>query len=314
MAEIVAQLRATVVRYRIHTAMIAAAAVLVFVFVAVGVRVRRTAEPLRLETARLSATASEIDAFRTAFVASGPESEERWSQLADSMGVTVARDNRVGLAQQVAARAEALGLSSVRVRFTVPDSVVPPRRPAFSAVAGYALALDADGSLSDVLSLLAQLPPSVALTRLGSARSRGTTQHQLSFAVLEAAPGSHSADTPLASLMSFAKPISDSFPPAAVVGSTPPSRDPFGTVAREPIVRLAARPLRPLPKVDAPAWDVTATLIAGARRAALINGVLVSVGDAAPGGVKLTVVERDRVVLTDQKGAAHTIAVKEGER
>ena len=69
-----------------------------------------------------------------------------------------------------------------------------------------------------------------------------------------------------------------------------------------------------MPKVDAPAWDVTATLIAGARRAALINGVLVSVGEAITGGVKLTVVERDRVVLTDQKGAAHTIAVKEGER
>ena len=80
-------------------------------------------------------------------------------------------------------------------------------------------------------------------------------------------------------------------------------------------VRLAAdAPQSKGQKSDADEWDVSATLIAGARRAALINGVLVSVGDAVPGGATLTAVERDRVVLTDQKGSAHTIAVKEGER
>jgi len=312
MAEIIAQLRATVARYRVQTALIAAAAIAVFVFVVVGVRLHRSAEPLRVETSRLGATVSEIDAFRSAFIPSTPESDARVQT--DSVSVAVARDDRVALAQEVAARAEALGLSSVRVRFTPADSAMPPQTPAFSAVASYALTLDADGSLGDVLSLLRRLPPSVALTRLGAVRAHGTTRHHLSFAVLEATPDTRNADIPLTRLMAFAKPLSDSLPAAAAGTSTPLSRDPFGAVVRQPVVRLAARPLRPVPKVDAPAWDVTATLIAGARRAALINGVLVSVGEAVTGGVKLTVVERDRVVLTDQKGAAHTIAVKEGER
>ncbi|MGH9883930.1 MAG: hypothetical protein ACREBE_00260 [bacterium] len=37
------------------------------------------------------------------------------------------------------------------------------------------------------------------------------------------------------------------------------------------------------------------------------------IGDTLPGGVKLTAVERDRVVLTDSRGTAHSVAVKEGE-
>jgi hypothetical protein len=61
-------------------------------------------------------------------------------------------------------------------------------------------------------------------------------------------------------------------------------------------------------------WSVSATLTGGPRRAAIINDELVYIGDSLPGGMRLTSVERDRVVLTDPKGAAHTVAVKEGER
>lgn len=57
---------------------------------------------------------------------------------------------------------------------------------------------------------------------------------------------------------------------------------------------------------------VTATMIAGTRRAAVINDQLIYVGDAVPGGGKLTSVERDRIVVTDQKGTSHVVAVKEG--
>jgi hypothetical protein len=53
--------------------------------------------------------------------------------------------------------------------------------------------------------------------------------------------------------------------------------------------------------------------MAGARRAAVINDALIYLGDPIPGGGKLTSVERDRVVVTDTKGALHTVAVKEGE-
>jgi hypothetical protein len=63
----------------------------------------------------------------------------------------------------------------------------------------------------------------------------------------------------------------------------------------------------------ADAWHVTTTLLSGNRRAALINDELIYVGDPLPDGSKLTRVERDHVVVTDPRGAAHTVAVaKEG--
>ena len=57
----------------------------------------------------------------------------------------------------------------------------------------------------------------------------------------------------------------------------------------------------------------TATLMAGIRRAAVINDELIYLGDSIPGGGTLTSVERDRIVVTDSKGVTHTLAVKEGD-
>ncbi|MGH7619586.1 MAG: hypothetical protein ACREPM_20420 [Gemmatimonadaceae bacterium] len=121
----------------------------------------------------------------------------------------------------------------------------------------------------------------------------------------------------LATLMGYARPFDDTLghaPVAMPLVALP--RDPFGPAPTPAAtVRLAGKAPKPKSKVsEVFNWDVTATLIAGARRAALINGVLVSVGDSVPGGGTLTAVEPDRVVLTDQKGSAHTVAVKEGDR
>lgn len=323
MAADVAQVRAWLVRYRSQSGAIAVALVAVIGFVAFGVRARRAAQPLRLESASLSMAADEISRFHAAFSAGLPEQELRVTQLADSLGVAVSRDNRVALAQQVAARAESLGLAGVRVKFVPVDSGVPPQRPELLSnsvnVADYALVLDCDGGMAAVLSLLDQLPPSIALERLTGAKSRAGSQFRLTFAVFESA-GRTAEQRPspqLAPLMAFAHPVSDSLrAPDQSFAPVTLSRDPFGAVPVAPVsVRLAAEePRTKGQKTEAPEWDVTATLIAGARRAALINGVLVSVGDAVPGGATLTAVERDRVVLIDQKGSAHTIAVKEGER
>ncbi len=120
----------------------------------------------------------------------------------------------------------------------------------------------------------------------------------------------------LAQLLPFAKPVADSVRLPAMSSSTVViARDPFAPQASVPAPRRATVDSTVTTRVAAtPEWDVTATLIAGDRRAALINGVLVNLGEPAPGGVTLTAVERDRVVLTDPKGAAHTVAVKEGDR
>lgn len=321
MATTLAQLRSVAARYRVQSALIGASVAFIG-FVVVGLRLRHSAELVRLEAGRLSATETELTRFRAAFSPSSAEYDLRLSQLADSLGIAIARDHRVALAQQVAARAEALGLSAVRVRFAPVDSAAVPRPPELAtrsiAIADYALALECDGTLAAVLSLLGQLPPSVPLERLGAVRARGATQYRLAFAVFESSSGggSQSSSAQLAELMSFAKPLSESLAATPVIGPTVTlSGDPLGAgVAAQPVVQRMARASRIARRADAPAWDVSATLIAGARRAALINGVLVSVGDAVSAGVTLTAVERDRVVLTDQKGAAHTIAVKEGER
>ena len=119
----------------------------------------------------------------------------------------------------------------------------------------------------------------------------------------------------LTQLNAYATPIPDTMRIA-------PSAPDVGVVTRDPFVmRGAPRILTSSSGSAAPRqveearveWKVTTTLVAGARRAALINDQLVYVGDPLPDGSKLTTVERDHVVVTDRKGAAHTVAVsKEG--
>jgi hypothetical protein len=128
-----------------------------------------------------------------------------------------------------------------------------------------------------------------------------------------------SAQAPVASpqlqqLIPYAVPLADSqLALRTFVDSAPVQHDPF---TAEPPAHVAADPHEGT-LVRAPAarneWHVSATLISSARRAAIINDVLTYVGDPVPGGGKLVSVENDRVVLTDSKGASHTVmADKEG--
>lgn len=120
----------------------------------------------------------------------------------------------------------------------------------------------------------------------------------------------------VAQLAEFTSPLSDTLRTIPVVrDSIVLRRDPF---AGQPVPRatddkvatVAAAPER---EKNADAWHVTTTLMAGSRRAALINDALIYVGDRLPDGSRLTTVERDHVVVTDKLGAAHTVAVaKEG--
>jgi len=92
-------------------------------------------------------------------------------------------------------------------------------------------------------------------------------------------------------------------------------QDPFGRQFIAPVERDRS-PVATVPRsvdVESPHWQVTATLMNGSRRAAVINDELIYLGDSVPGGGKLIAVERDRVTVTDAMGASHTVAVKEGE-
>jgi hypothetical protein len=118
----------------------------------------------------------------------------------------------------------------------------------------------------------------------------------------------------LAELIPYASSPSD---PARVVDIASASvalpRDPFDAVAPALVVPVARAQVvaKPAAAVTVSQWRVSATLLAGNHRAAVINDELVYVGDVVPGGGKLTSVERDHVVVTDQKGAAHMVVVKE---
>lgn len=115
-------------------------------------------------------------------------------------------------------------------------------------------------------------------------------------------------------LLPYVEPPTDSLRTVAAATDTIVlRRDPF---AGQPLAR-AAEPAgvatmagaEPRPRREAEEWHVTTTLLSGNRRAALINDALIYVGDPLPDGSRLTSVERDHVVVTDQKGAAHTVAV-----
>jgi hypothetical protein len=111
----------------------------------------------------------------------------------DSLSVALPRDQRVSLAQQIADRAERTGLSDVRVRFALPDSAAAPDRPDLMgtgvAVADYTLAVECTGGFAAMLSLVNQLPPSVAVQRITAARMKSGVQYHLILAVFEAAAG-----------------------------------------------------------------------------------------------------------------------------
>jgi hypothetical protein len=112
-------------------------------------------------------------------------------------------------------------------------------------------------------------------------------------------------DPQLTQLLAYSAPLADTIRilgmgDAAIVLR----QDPFWRQLIAPAERerspLAAMP-RPV-DIDNPHWQVTATLMNGSRRAAVINDELIYLGESVPGGGKLIAVERDRVTVTDARG------------
>jgi hypothetical protein len=115
----------------------------------------------------------------------------------------------------------------------------------------------------------------------------------------------------LAPLLPYAVPVPDSIAGANHGGADAAVRDPFGAPDVVPVKRETPPQREPAPA--APRWTLSATMVTGSRRAAIIDDVLVYVGDTIAGGGRLIGVERDRVTITDAKGASHVLMVKEGE-
>jgi len=90
-------------------------------------------------------------------------------------------------------------------------------------------------------------------------------------------------------------------------------RDPFtATASYRAVTRgipLVRRPVQA--GAAAHAWQVTAVLITRTRRAAVIDDSLIDEGGSIPGGARLTSVEPDRVIVTDARGARHTLTARD---
>lgn len=160
--------------------------------------------------------------------------------------------------------------------------------------------------MGSVHRLLAAAGVAIALIALVGWRSlRGTDP------VRAAAP----PNPQLTPLIPYSQPLDDTL---AAIRFVPVrialARDPFGA----PVVPPSSQISRTsdggtVAPREITVLHVTATMIGGTRRAAVINDNLIYVGDPVPGGGKLTSVERDRVVVTDPNGTSRVVAVKEGD-
>ncbi len=188
MAVTMADVRAAMRQHRLRSEVLGVALLALFVFVGLGLAARRRLLPIRTDISTLRVVETEISTFRSAFQPLTPQ-EDADARLPDDLQVGVAHDLRVSLAEQLASGAERRGLSGVRVRFAGPDSAAPPAKPDMTnravALADYSLALECSGSFGAVLSLINQLPPSIALQRLVAIRTKSGTQYSLTFAVFE---------------------------------------------------------------------------------------------------------------------------------
>jgi len=186
--------RAWMSKYRVQSEAVGVALLALVASLVVGMKAQQALLPLRTDLKRLEGAASEVSAFRSTFEASTPEQETRIGRLAESLTVVVPRDYRVAVAREISEIAEDVGLSDVRVRIAPVDSAPPPPVPELSrstvSVADYSLTISCSGAFADVLNLVNQLPPSVALQRIiGDSGSGKKTQFYLGLAVLESAAG-----------------------------------------------------------------------------------------------------------------------------
>lgn len=186
----VADLKAFSVRYRVHAEAIGVALFACAAFAALGVAAKRKLAPVRADQVSVSMVESEVSSFRSAFRAA-PAGQDVPAALPDSFAVSVVRDDRVSLAGDLSARAEAAGLKDVRVNFAPPDSAAAPSHPDFFAtpvaVADYGVAVECGGSFAAVLSFVNQLPPSVALQRITAVRDKAGSHYHVMLAVFESA-------------------------------------------------------------------------------------------------------------------------------
>ncbi|MHB1071790.1 MAG: hypothetical protein ACYC3Q_03100 [Gemmatimonadaceae bacterium] len=92
-------------------------------------------------------------------------------------------------------------------------------------------------------------------------------------------------------------------------------RDPFGPPVTSESVRPEIQPSRSAPRptpAKGSSWVVTAILITGTHRTAVVNDAVVTVGSVLADGSRIRTIEQGAVTLQDSTGRIHTIRVRPG--
>lgn len=92
-------------------------------------------------------------------------------------------------------------------------------------------------------------------------------------------------------------------------------RDPFGppvhSESQWPANQPSGTAPRPTPAKGS-SWVVTAILITGTQRTAVVNDAVVTVGSMLADGSRIRSIEQDAVTLQDSIGRTHTVRVRPG--
>lgn len=123
-----------------------------------------------------------------------------------------------------------------------------------------------------------------------------------------------SPDTPsqveLDSLSRYLTPMADSLAASRdTVNAAAFEGDPFEPPAP---VHVAPAPRSAVAPAPAPDWVLSAIFITASRRAAVVNDVLVNIGDRLPGGARVSAIERDHVVIIEPSGTQRRLTLREG--
>lgn len=92
-------------------------------------------------------------------------------------------------------------------------------------------------------------------------------------------------------------------------------RDPFEPPVTSESPRPENQPSRSAPgptPAKGSSWVVTAILITGTHRTAVVNDAVVTVGSVLPDGTRIRSIEPEAVTLQDSAGQIHTIRVRPG--
>lgn len=299
----------------------AVAAVLCVVLVIVGAAGWRSGAEQRRRGDDLRQTLAATRGWPERFRAAASAESAAWLGSAEAvreLGVESA--DRIALLQLISRRAADVGLPDARITLTAGRGEVGRDEVEWGVTAAdYGVFVQLRGDYWSVVALLGALPPMVEVRQVDLVRDAGVLIAELDLTVYRAAgpeaaafpgPRRRSA-TEWTALAPYLGPVAGSTPAFAAAdesGAVRRGRDPFMAAVPQRAPRIAP-PAATRPPEPGGSWSVSAILITGERRVAVIDERVVAPGDTLDGGARVTAIERDHVVVRDGRGRVRQLTV-----